>query len=162
MRPRLLSALSLIVLAFAGCTSAPTGRGPQPAAALEPATPPSPEPAGTATIRGSQESSAMLDNFTAFITAVDEVPVTAGREGWDTPVKLDAGPHTLTVEFRRGVFSARARLEMQAAPRAKYQVNYTTDAQLFGHNSYCDFWIVDLATGRSVTAVAKAAVVKGG
>jgi hypothetical protein len=170
MRPRLLSAFSLLALVLSGCT---TTRQNTPAAAppstpqLAPAAPTPPvapvvEPVGTGTIRGSEESSVLLDNFTAFISAVDGQPVAAGRAGWDTPIELRAGRHKLTVEFRRGVFSAKTQLEVRVAANTNYRLKHTTDAQLFGQNSYCDFWIVDLATDQPVTAIKKAAVVKDG
>jgi hypothetical protein len=156
MRPRLLPFACLAVLIMSGCTTAPQGT-----TAVPPAMPVA-EPVAPATIRGAEESSALLDNFTAFISAVDGQAVAAGRAGWDTPIELKAGRHALTVEFRRGVFSATALLEVEAAAKANYQLRYTTDAQLFGKNSFCDFWIVDLATDQPVTGVKKAAVVKGG
>lgn len=115
-----------------------------------------------ATIKGSEESSVMLDNFTAFIVAVDRKPVAAGRAGWNTPLELKAGRRELTVEFRRGVFSARTQLVMQAAANASYELKFTTDAELFGKNSFCDFWVVNLTTGQPITGVMKAAIVKSG
>ena len=144
MRLRQLPAVCLIVLIFSGCTLAPVGQIAVPA-----------------TLKGSEESSALLDNFTAFISAVDGQPVAAGRSGWNTPLELKPGHHVLTVEFKRGVFSAKTQLELLATARTSYQLRYATDAQLFGHNSFCDFWITDLATGRPVTGIKKAAVVKG-
>ncbi len=149
MRLRLLSAVCLVALVLSGCTSLPQGA-------------PVTEPAGPATIRGSEESSTLLDNFTAFISAVDGQAVAAGRAGWDTPIELKAGRHVLTVEFKRGVFSAQTQVEVVAVAKANYRLKYTTDARLFGKNSFCDFWIVDLATNRTVTETKKAAVVKGG
>jgi hypothetical protein len=151
MRPRQLLAASLLVLFSAGCTTLPEIRRGAP---FE-------EPAGQATIKGSEESSALLDNFTAYISAVDDRLVPAGRAGWNTPLELKAGRRILSVEFKRGVFSAKAKLELLAAAHAGYQLEYKTDAQLFGKNSFCDFWVVDAATGQAVTAVIRAAVEKG-
>ena len=104
-----------------------------------------------ASIKGSEESSTMLDNFTAYVGAIDGAPVTAGRAGWNTPVRLKAGPRRLSLRFNRGVFAARADLELQAKSEASYQVRFASDAELFGKNSYCEFWIVDTATGQPVT-----------
>ena len=156
MRLRHLLAASLLLLVFSGCVT-----GPQTTSATR-STGPAEAPAAPATIRGSEESSALLDNFTAFISAVDGQPIAAGRSGWNTPLGLKPGHHVLTVEFKRGVFAARAQLELMAAPKASYRLRYATDAQLFGHNSFCDFWITDLATGQPVTGIKEAAVVKGG
>ena len=120
----------------------------------------SPAVVGFARIRGSEESSALFDNFTAFVTAVNGRPAAAGRAGWDTPLEIAAGNHTLTVEFNRGNFIARTDLELAAAADASYELKFATDTNLFGQNSYCDFWIVDLGTGQTVTAVKKASVKK--
>ncbi len=117
-------------------------------------------PAGTAVIKGSEESSLLLDDFTTFVAAIDGVPVVAGRKGWSTPLELKAGRRTLTVAFVRGVFSARTNLELEAAANARYELKFTTDAQLFGHNSFCDFWVVNLDTGQTVSPITKASVKK--
>ena len=102
----------------------------------------------------------MLDNFTAFIAALDGAAVPAGRAGWATPLKIPAARHILAVEFQRGVFFAQANLTLEAAADAVYELKFTTDAEVFGHNSYCDFWVVDTRTGQTVTSVARATVKK--
>jgi hypothetical protein len=150
------SLFCLAVILVAGCSTAPHG------VIIPPATAAQPEPVRFAHVRGSEESSMLLDNFTAYVAAVDGQPVSAGRKGWATPLEIRSGRRSLTVEFVRGVFSSRADLPLEAAPDANYEVRFTTDAQLFGRNSFCDFWIVDLGTGATVTAVAKAQVTKGG
>ena len=58
----------------------------------------------------------------------------------------------LAVSFTRGVFSAQTELAFTARTEAHYQIKFATDAQLFGKNSYCEFWIVDLATGEQALA----------
>jgi hypothetical protein len=162
--------LIMALLAFAGCaTPSPEAVGVSPAAAasLPPAplpstTPPPPAPAPTpppapvielppASITGSEETSTMLDNFTVFVAAVDGVKVTAGRQGWNTPLTLQPGRHRLTLGFNRGVFSAQAEVELIAVSKATYQARFASDAELFGKNSYCEFWIVDTATDQPVS-----------
>jgi hypothetical protein len=174
--PVLLKRLSLasawvLVFFISGCATVPPATPPAPTPVPVPAPPPVPPPApkarptperaaGAAKIKGSEESSMLLDDFTSFVSAVDGVPVAAGRKGWSTPLEIKAGRRILTVEFVRGVFSARANLKLEAAAGANYEVRFTTDAQLFGHNSFCDFWVVDLGTGKTVCAVTKAPVRK--
>ena len=167
-----IPALSLAAaLLLAGCTTGPQ-TPPKPAAdrpAPVPATPPAPTPAPevirTATILGSEESSMLLDNFTAFVAAVDGKVIPAGRKGWETPVVIRAGKRRLAVEFNRGAFVARAELEFTAGAEAAYLLKYDTDAQVYGKHSYCDFWIIEYATGERVTPVRRAAITslkKGG
>jgi hypothetical protein len=79
------------------------------------------------------------------------MPVTAGRQGWNTPLPLKAGSHRLAVAFNRGVFSAHSELDLKAASETSYQLKFATDAELFGRNSYCEFWVVDAATGEPAT-----------
>lgn len=105
-----------------------------------------------ATIVGFEESSAMLDNLTAFITSVDGHRLSAGRTGWNTPVSIKPGSHVIVVEFNRGVFAAQASLHLNAQPGAAYQVRFASDAQLFGKNSFCEFWIEDLGTHEKILA----------
>jgi hypothetical protein len=126
---------------------------------VSPVTPPvpalTPPPAvevKPATLTGSEESSTMFDNLTAYVAAVDGKAVAGGREGWKTPLALAAGPHLLTVEFARGVFFARAGIQLTARSETAYQLKFGTDAEVFGKNSYCEFWIVETATGQTVAA----------
>jgi outer membrane biosynthesis protein TonB len=126
---------------------------PEPMPAPEPVAAPKPVPVVTAkpaSITGSEESSTMFDNFTAYITAVDGQSVKAGRSGWNTALPLAAGPRRLAVAFMRGVFTAQADLTFTARPAAAYQLKFATDAQIFGKSSYCEFWIVDARTGEKV------------
>jgi hypothetical protein len=130
---------------------------PEPAAIPAPvATPaPSPKPAPVvvakpASITGSEESSTMFDNFTAYVSAIDGRTVPAGRAGWNTPLALSVGPHRLTVIFMRGAFTAQTDLYIQTRSEAVYQLKFATDAQIFGKSSYCEFSIIETATGIEV------------
>lgn len=165
--PLLLSAL----LVLAGCTTTNNPVAPSPSATPSVAAPPpvtTPPPVATlppvatpppapvvelkpASITGSEEGSAMLDSFTAFVAAIDGVTVSAGRQGWDKPLALKPGPHRLSVNFNRGVFAAHCELRLVARTEVVYQLKFATDAQLFGKNSYCEFWIVNTATGEPAT-----------
>ena len=136
---------------------------PAPSIAASPVVAATPAPVpftAPATIKGSQETSILLDNYTAFVAAVDGKKIEAGRKGWETPLDLEAGHRKIAVEFNRGVFVAHATLEFEAIANAQYEVKYKTDAELFGHNSYCSFWIVDVSTGKTVTGPRKTSVEK--
>jgi len=137
----------MLALVFAGCAT-----GPQSG----------PAAARFATIVGAEEKSLLLDNFTAFVAAVNGRPVVGGRSNWDKQVTLPAGHCRLTAGFIRGNFHAQAELEFEAKADTSYQLQFKTDAELFGKNSFCDFWIVDLATGQPVTGKIQVTVTKGG
>lgn len=150
---------ALVVLLLAGCNtpttpSPPTAAKPEPTLpAMRPATPPpAPVDARPASIKGSEESSTLLDNFTAFVRAVDGQPVSAGRKGWNQELKLPPGSHRIGVEFIRGSFFARTELTLDAKPAAVYELRQTNDAQVYGQHSFCEFWIVDMATGAKAAA----------
>lgn len=152
--------LLLAALTFAGCTS-PTSTPTSSQLAQTPGLSPVIE-LPPASIIGSEETSTMLDNFTVFVAAVDGVSVAAGRQGWNTPLSLKAGRHRLTLGFIRGVFSATADLELTAVSEASYQVRFATDAELFGKNSYCEFWIVDTAANQPVGPRVRSPLVRNG
>jgi hypothetical protein len=176
--PLRLSPLLVVpaILLIAGCTTtnAPVS-DPAPAAPaapvapppVRPATPPPASPSASApadarpaTIKGSEESSALLDNFTAFIIAIDGQPVAAGRKGWNQPLNLSPGLRRLTVEFNRGSFFARTDLMVEARPGAAYELRQTNDAQVYGGHSFCEFWVVDTATGENLMVPKRAALEK--
>lgn len=165
------SAIGALValLLLAGCTTAttpetaPTKVSPShpasPAAPVEvspakPVAPVSPTPTTPApelrpaTILGSEETSAMFDNFTAYVRAVDGQVVAYDRNGWNTPVTVKSGARRVRVVFVRGVFSAQTEVTFTARPGAAYQLKFATDAQIFGKNSYCEFWIEDIKSGQ--------------
>jgi hypothetical protein len=146
--------LAAAFLILAGCAT-PDG-GPAATAQPAPQAPAPLPPAKPATIVGSEESSMMFDNFTAFVAAIDNKPVPAGRAGWKTPLALEPGQRLLTVMFVRGVFTAHADIPLQARSEAAYEVKFTSDAQLFGQSTYCEFWIVDSATGEKVVTPVRA------
>ncbi|MDQ5978107.1 MAG: hypothetical protein QG602_1079 [Verrucomicrobiota bacterium] len=148
--------LILALLALAGCTTTQTA--PAVAEAPAPLPPPPVIELPPASITGSEETSTMLDNFTTFIAAIDGAPVSAGREGWLTPVSLQAGLRRLKVVFVRGVFTGLAELQLNALSEHAYQLRFATDAQFLGNNSYCEFWIVDTATGQPATGRVRAAL----
>jgi len=156
LRPLSLPPVLALLLLTACTTTTPAG---SPAGSVAPATGSAPaQPAAVvltdtrpATIKGSEETSTLLDNFTAFITAVDGRPVPGGRQGWDQPVSLPPGRHQLAVEFIRGAFFARTELALEAKPGAAYELRHVSDAQVYGEHTFCEFWIVDLASGAKVT-----------
>ncbi len=169
MSPSRFLATALAALVLAGCATPPAPSGGVTPVAT-PTAPPAPAPVPAkielppASIHGSQETSTLLDNFTAFITAVDGQAVVNGRKGWDLSLPLTPGKHRLAVEFNRGVFLARAELELVAQPGASYELRHTSDAQVYGQHTYCEFWIADLATGERASAIKRTGLsnMKGG
>jgi ABC-type Fe3+-hydroxamate transport system substrate-binding protein len=161
MSLRLLSAPAVLaLLLLTACTTTTPPSTGSPAGPVAPATGAAPtQPAAAvvvadtrpATIRGSEETSTLLDNFTVFITALDGQPIGSGRKGWNQPITFVPGKRRFAVEFIRGAFTARTELTLEAKPGAAYQLRHASDAQVYGEHTFCEFWIVDLATGEKVT-----------
>ena len=155
----IVSVAALVVLLVAGCsTTAPTTPPAEKVPAIvapppKPVTPP-PAPADVrpATIQGSEESSTLLDNFTAFVRSIDGQPVPAGRKGWKEPLELKPGSHRIGVEFVRGSFFARTDFALEAKPGAAYELRQANDAQVYGQHSFCEFSIVELKSGTKAVA----------
>jgi hypothetical protein len=165
MSPRLpASFVAASFLLLAGCTTTTTPPSEKPATAvpaMRPTTPPAaPVDARPATLKGSEESSTLLDNFTTFVRSVDGQPVSAGRQGWNQAITLKPGAHRLAVEFIRGSFFARTELVLEAKPGATYELRQTNDAQVYGQHTFCEFWITDLATNGKVGAPKRVALDK--
>jgi hypothetical protein len=154
-RPLPAPAVLVLLLLTACTTTAPTPAGPAAPATGSAPTPPAAAvvtDTRPATIKGSEETSTLLDNFTAFITAVDGEKIAAGRKGLNQPVSLPPGRRKLAVEFIRGAFFARTELTLEAKPGAAYELRHASDAQVYGEHTFCEFWIIDLATGEKAAA----------
>ena len=106
-----------------------------------------------ATLVGSNEKSTPIDDFTVYVLAVDGKRVISGLENWDTALPIQPGLRTITVAFMRDPLNAQADLQLQAVAGGKYQIQSSTDAYFFGADTYCDFWIIDIATQKPVTGI---------
>lgn len=151
---KVLASVAAIV-AIAGCAT-PVPQVPPELQYRPPAT-----AAEAGTIKGSQVDSAWADDFTVFIVGIDGKRVMTGRKGWNTPLPLAAGTRKILVEFNRGVFVANAVLDVPVAAGDALELKHATDAGVYQNNSYCDFWVVDMKSGKAVTDVVRGAL-RGG
>jgi hypothetical protein len=157
LRPLTAPAVLALLLLTACTTLTPTGSpagGPvAPATGKAPTPPVAAVVTDTrpATIKGSEETSTLLDNFTVFITALDDQPIGSGRKGWNQPITFVPGKRRFAVEFIRGAFFARTEITLEAKSGAAYELRHASDAQVYGEHTFCEFWVVDLATGEKVT-----------
>jgi hypothetical protein len=138
-----------LVAVLAGCSTAPE------VPAEEFYQPPAPG-AGVATLRGSsiKENGFFGSEHRGFVSMIDLRTVPDAAEHWDDPVVLRPGKRSVTAEYRYSNFMSRAYLAFEAKPGASYQLmikNSRDDAA--DGRLYNDFWIVDLATGKTVTPV---------
>jgi hypothetical protein len=123
---------------------------------------PSAQSGVTASLTGSQEDSVFNDNTTAYISNIDAARVAVGRKGWNVPLLITEGTHNLIVSLRKGQYFLQANLSLTVVKGAQYQLRFSNDSGFLGNFSYCDFWVVDLATGKTVTDISRAVVSASG
>jgi hypothetical protein len=154
-RPLALAAALLALLA--GCSTAPA-----PATADEYLPPAAGVP--SATLKGVRLSEGGLfgETHTAYVYMVDLTSLRDAANAWDKSIAIAAGKRTVMAEYRFSNFKARATLLLNAAAGHSYQLmiahgrDNTPELKLF-----CEFWIVDHATGKPVTPVYRAQVMGG-
>jgi hypothetical protein len=115
----------------------------------------------TATILGSQEKSSWADDFTAYISSIDGKRVMLERKGWDFPIILDSGTRSITAEFQRGVFNTRVVIPVNVEAGRSYRLRFSSDVGIGGRNTYCDFWIEDIATSKAVSGIFRGSIAGG-
>jgi hypothetical protein len=103
----------------------------------------------------------IFDNLTGFVSAVDGTPVMLGRKGWDVPIRITPGLHTIVAEFNYGDFVGRSKLTFSAYLDERYQLLFKTENRQLGVPDACHFWIVDIKTGKTVSTVVTAFVDSG-
>lgn len=107
-----------------------------------------------ATIQGSaaKDSSLFSPAETAYVLMVDYLNVLDAANGTDHPLLLAPGVHHISCEYRYSNFLSRATFKLNVLPGAAYQVKFEATADASTDRRYCDFWIVDTASGAVVGA----------
>lgn len=89
-----------------------------------------------------------------FVSMVDLKSIPDAERRRNEPIPLSPGRRTIVAEYRYSNFMTRAYVPLEARSGVHYQLmikpnrDGTPEARL-----YNDFWIVDLATGQTVTPV---------
>lgn len=115
-------------------------------------------------LKGSRitEGGMFGEEHTGFVYMIDLQSVINARDHWDQAIALTPGKHAIMAEYRFSNFKARATLALTASVGHSYQlmIKYERDnpSEL---KRFCDFWIVDLATGETVTPIHRAQVMGG-
>lgn len=121
-----------------------------------------------ATLVGSQEEVTLFRNSMAFVVLVDDKHVMSARKitwkNWDSVVPIRPGLRNVRVMFvSAGLYNTYTDFQFQAVAGGKYQVRFSSDvgymAQYVGGNTYCDFWIIDVATQEPVTGIRRGRIV---
>ena len=153
-----------IFLLLTGLTALFSGCATTPAPLADDEYQPPVSTAGRASLKGSRltEGGLFGEVHTGYIYMIDLKSVRDAAAGWETPIALAPGKHTVMAEYRFSNFKARATLQFAATPGASYQLmikhgrESTTEVKLF-----CEFWVIDTATGQTVSKVQHAQVMGG-
>lgn len=143
-----MPAVISIAMLLTGCAT--TTESPTPDAYV----PPSGK--DVAHVKGSSinEGGLFGDVHLGYVTMIDLQPIPDAMHRMDEPIALTPGRHVIAAEYRFSNFMARAYLPLDAEAGATYQLmiknghENTPDGRLIN-----DFWIVNTATGKSVTQI---------
>jgi hypothetical protein len=144
---------SLVLAGLAGLASLLGGCVTQPVEGRD-YIPPAQGTAPVATILGSatKDSSFFGNDGVAYVRMVDYLNVLNASGGAAQPLPLAPGSHEITCEYSYSVFISRATFKLNARPGAAYQVRFEATKDASNDRRYCDFWIVDTASGAVVGA----------
>jgi len=144
-----LSLLTVIVALLCGCETAP---GP---AAEGGYVPPLAEAGVLATITGSRTSGEefLEGEHTGQVLMIDSKLVRDSHDAWSKSIALAPGRHSIVAKYDHAHYMSQAFLTFEAKAGSAYQLAIKNGTEPPDEQRYCEFWIVDLATGRPVTEV---------
>ena len=100
-----------------------------------------------ATLVGSKHPQLpLIPDERAFVVAVDGAPVRAQAYGWDMPLALAPGPHTVQIGYSWSNDSGQVPLRIDLPPGARYVVTFEPPK-----GGFTKMWLADEATGAPVT-----------
>ena len=112
--------------------------------------------AAVATLQGSslKEEGFFGSEHRGFVSMIDLKTVPDAADRWDQPLALTPGKRNITAEYHYSNFMTRAYVPFDAKAGGKYQlmIKSSPGPESDGRR-YTDFWIVDLASGKTVTPV---------
>ncbi len=104
------------------------------------------------------ESGVFAARHYGFVLMIDQKFVHHAEDNWQTPIAVSPGRHEIAVEYRQSIFKARTLFKLDARPGATYEVKITPGSKEDSDVRYCDFSLVDTATGKPVLPVSRAHV----
>lgn len=115
---------------------------------------PAPGVQPVATILGStpKDGSFFGGSESAYVLMVDYLNVLNAADGAKQPLSLPPGSHNITCEYRYSNFLSRATFKLNVRPGAAYQIKFEATYDSGNDRRFCDFWIVDTASGAIVGA----------
>ena len=155
MKQFLSAFASSVALTFiSGCATS----SPLPPELRYNAPPPGP---GVGTIVG-YKASALLDYTTLTVLSIDGKRITTGVAEATKPITLRPGAHTIEVQFNRGAWISGTTLRFDAAAGGGYALRHNAGTGFMGAYTHMDFWIINTATQKAVSGVARSPVTVSG
>lgn len=99
----------------------------------------------------------LFDHDNTFVYAIDGKKVMLEKEQWDQPVLVLPGVRDVTLGFEKGAHMLFAKVRLDVAASASYNAKSACKTGFLGNFEYCDFWLVDAATGKAVSEVVRGA-----
>ena len=109
----------------------------------------------TATLVGSIREEWLFDEY-AFVTDINGKRVKNANENPNKEIVIHEGRNVVALAFNTSTMVATTRIEFEAVRGHAYKVGFLSDVVA----DYCDFWIVDIQTGKAVSDVARGYIPK--
>ncbi len=138
----------ITIILLSGCAASP-----RPIPSELQYIPPTGQENSLATLIGFKDKNMLHDELIVYVLSVDGKRVMSGVQGWNTRLPIEPGLRNVTVAFHSGTFNTQTDLQLQAVAGGNYQIQFSTDVQFAGANTYCDFWIIDIATQKPDTGI---------
>ena len=97
----------------------------------------------------------LFDDDNTYVYAVDGQKVMLEKDHWDKPVYVLPGERAITLGFEKGAHMVFAKVSMLVAESKQYKAVSACKTGFIGNYEYCDFWIVDVSTGRAASEVTR-------
>lgn len=143
----------LVLALLAGLAAGLGGCATQPVEGRDYIAPaPGVQPVATIVGAAPKNGSFFGGSASAYVLMVDYLTVINAADSASQPLRLAPGPHHLTCEYRYSNFVSRATFKLNVVAGAAYQLRYEATTGDAADRRYCDFWIIDTASGAIVGA----------
>lgn len=108
-----------------------------------------------ATIKGTynEDTGLFAAKHTGFVLMVDRKFVKNPEQSWNQPLALSPGTREIACEYHQSVFKARATFKLEVLPGVNYQIRISPGTEGDAEQRFCDFSIINTATGKPVTPI---------
>jgi hypothetical protein len=98
-----------------------------------------------------EEAGLFMPKHVGYVLMIDRQFVRDSQENWERLIPLTPGNHEISAAYTSSIFSSRASLTLEARTGVTYAVKIVPGLEGADERRYCDFSIMDVATGLAVT-----------